>query len=115
VLLFEDQTEKRRLQDQLLQSEKMSAIGQLIGGRRPHLNNPLASGGGIQRHCWEEAADRFPRGLAEPLAVIRQEAERASGIVRNLPLSFARRQEGERQVQSIGRSWSRPSCYSRIS
>ncbi|HUC39859.1 MAG TPA: ATP-binding protein, partial [Gemmatimonadales bacterium] len=34
------------------------------------------------------------------LAVIRQEAERASAIVRNL-LSFARRQEGERQLQSI--------------
>src|SRR6266550_2502179 len=32
VLLFEDQTEKRRLQEQLLQSEKMSAIGQLIAG-----------------------------------------------------------------------------------
>src|SRR5882672_10617708 len=43
VLLFEDQTEKRRLQDQLLQSEKMSAIGQLIAGVAHDLNNPLAS------------------------------------------------------------------------
>src|SRR5882672_1138936 len=98
VLLFEDQTEKRRLQEKLLQSEKMSAIGQLIAGVAHDLNNPLASVVGFS-DLLGEAADVPPR-LAEPLAVIRQEAERASGIVRNL-LSFARRQEGERQVQSI--------------
>ena len=98
VLLFEDQTEKRRLQEQLLQSEKMSAIGQLIAGVAHDLNNPLASVVGFS-DLLGEAPDVPPR-LAEPLAVIRQEAERASGIVRNL-LSFARRQEGERQLQSI--------------
>src|SRR5258705_1243682 len=98
VLLFEDQTEKRRLQDQLLQSEKMSAIGQLIAVVAHDLNNPLASVVGFS-DLLGEAADVPPR-LAEPLAVIRQEAERASAIVRNL-LSFARRQEGERQLQSI--------------
>ena len=98
VLLFEDQTEKRRLQEQLLQSEKMSAIGQLIAGVAHDLNNPLASVVGFS-DLLGEAADVPPR-LAEPLAVIRQEAERASGIVRNL-LSFARRQEGERQLQSL--------------
>ncbi len=98
VLVFEDQSEKRRLQDQLLQSEKMSAIGQLIAGVAHDLNNPLASVVGFS-DLLGEAADVPPR-LAEPLAVIRQEAERASAIVRNL-LSFARRQEGERQLQSI--------------
>jgi two-component system, NtrC family, sensor kinase len=98
VLLFEDHTEKRRLQEQLLQSEKMSAIGQLIAGVAHDLNNPLASVVGFS-DLLAEAADVPPR-LAEPLAVIRQEAERASAIVRNL-LSFARRQEGDRQLQSI--------------
>jgi two-component system NtrC family sensor kinase len=98
VVLFEDQTEKRRLQEQLLQSEKMSAIGQLIAGVAHDLNNPLASVVGFS-DLLGEAAD-VPTRLAEPLAVIRQEAERASDIVRNL-LSFARRQEGERQLQSL--------------
>jgi len=98
VLLFEDQTEKRRLQDQLLQSEKMSAIGQLIAGVAHDLNNPLASVVGFADLLGE--AEDVPERLEEPLAVIRQEAERASGIVRNL-LSFARRHEGERQLQSI--------------
>src|SRR3989441_5101745 len=98
VLLFEDQSEKRRLQERLLQSAKMSAIGPLIAGVAHDLNNPLASVVGFS-DLLSEAADVPPR-LAEPLAVIRQEAERASAIVRNL-LSFARRQEGERQLQSI--------------
>ena len=97
-VLLDDVTEKRRLQDQLIQSEKMSAIGQLIAGVAHDLNNPLASVVGFADFLSESV--EVPPGLAEPLRVIRQEAERAANIVRNL-LSFARRQEGERQRQSL--------------
>ena len=93
VLVFEDQTDRRRLQDQLIQSEKMSAIGQLIAGVAHDLNNPLASVVGFSDFLAE--AGEIPPSLQEPLQVIRQEAERAATIVKNL-LSFARRQEGER-------------------
>src|SRR5581483_7673657 len=98
VLVFEDQSDKRRLQDQLIQSEKMSAIGQLIAGVAHDLNNPLASVIGFSDFLAESA--EVPPALAEPLHVIRQEAERAATIVRNL-LSFARSQERERKIQSI--------------
>lgn len=98
VLSFEEHTEKRRLQEQLIQSEKMSAIGQLIAGIAHDLNNPLASVVGFSDFL-AEAGD-VPQALAEPLRVIRQEAERAATIVKNL-LSFARRQEGERAPQPI--------------
>jgi two-component system NtrC family sensor kinase len=98
VLSFEDHTEKRHLQDQLIQSEKMSAIGQLIAGIAHDLNNPLASVVGFADFL-AESGD-VPPALAEPLRVIRQEAERAATIVKNL-LSFARRQEGERLPQSL--------------
>jgi two-component system NtrC family sensor kinase len=98
VLSFEDHTEKRRLQDQLIQSEKMSAIGQLIAGIAHDLNNPLASVVGFADFL-AESGD-VPPALAEPLRVIRHEAERAATIVKNL-LSFARRQEGERLAQPI--------------
>jgi two-component system NtrC family sensor kinase len=98
VLVFEDQTDKRRLQEQLIQSEKMSAIGQLIAGVAHDLNNPLASVVGFSDFLVE--GGEVPAALAEPLQVIRQEAERAATIVKNL-LSFARSQEGERQVQPI--------------
>jgi len=98
VLLFEDQTEKRRLQEQLIQSEKMSAIGQLIAGVAHDLNNPLASVVGFSDFL-AEGVD-IPPALAEPLQVIRQEAERAATIVKNL-LSFARRQAEERRLHAI--------------
>jgi two-component system NtrC family sensor kinase len=99
VLLFDDLTEKRRLQEQLIQSEKMSAIGQLIAGIAHDLNNPLASVVGFADFLVESGD--VPPALAEPLRVIRQEAERAATIVKNL-LSFARRQEGERVPQAMG-------------
>jgi two-component system NtrC family sensor kinase len=98
ILSFDDHTEKRRLQEQLIQSEKMSAIGQLIAGIAHDLNNPLASVVGFADFL-AESGD-VPPALAEPLRVIRQEAERAATIVKNL-LSFARRQEGERLPQPI--------------
>src|SRR5438876_2584084 len=99
VLVFEVQTERRRLQEQLIQSEKMSAIGQLIAGVAHDLNNPLASVVGFSDFL-AELGD-IPPQFAEPLQVIRQEAERAATIVKNL-LSFARSQEGERKRQPIG-------------
>lgn len=98
-VLFDDVTDKRRLQEQLIQSEKMSAIGQLIAGVAHDLNNPLASVVGFSDFLSESA--EVPPGLAEPLRVIRQEAERAATIVHNL-LSFARRQEAQRQPQGVG-------------
>ena len=97
VLVFEDQTDRRRLQEQLIQSEKMSAIGQLIAGVAHDLNNPLASVVGFSDFLAEAGV---PASLEEPLQVIRQEAERAATIVKNL-LSFARSQEGERARQPI--------------
>jgi two-component system NtrC family sensor kinase len=98
VLLFEDQTRQRRLQSQLIQSEKMSAIGQLIAGVAHDLNNPLASVVGFADFL-ADSPDIPPR-LREPVNVVRQEAERAAGIVRNL-LGFARRQERRRRAVDL--------------
>jgi two-component system NtrC family sensor kinase len=98
VLLFDDQTERRRLQDQLIQSEKMSAIGQLIAGIAHDLNNPLASVVGFADFLRE--VPHIPPSLREPLTVIQEEAERASNIVKNL-LSFARKQEHQRRPTAL--------------
>jgi len=98
VLLFDDQTERRRLQDQLIQSEKMSAIGQLIAGIAHDLNNPLASVVGFADFLRE--VPHVPPALREPLAVIQEEAERASNIVKNL-LGFARKQEHQRRPTAL--------------
>lgn len=98
VLVFDDQTDRRRLQDQLIQSEKMSAIGQLIAGIAHDLNNPLASVIGFADFLLE--GRDVPPPLVEPIRVIQQEAERAANIVRNL-LSFARKQDHQRRPTEL--------------
>ena len=100
VLVFADQTDKKRLQEQLIQSEKMSAIGQLIAGVAHDLNNPLASVVGFADYLLETEKNA-PSHLLEPLRAIQQEAVRAAGIVHNL-LSFARKQDRRRRSQPIG-------------
>jgi two-component system NtrC family sensor kinase len=99
VLIFDDHTATRRLQEQLIQSEKMSAIGQLIAGVAHDLNNPLASVVGFADYLVENAGTAPPE-LIEPLRAIQQEAERAANIVKNL-LGFARKQERRRQLASV--------------
>jgi two-component system NtrC family sensor kinase len=96
--MLDDQTERRRLQEQLFQSEKMSAIGQLIAGVAHELNNPLTSVVGFADFLAEQV--NVPAGLREPLEVLRTEAERAATVVKNL-LRFARRHEPERKRQPI--------------
>jgi len=99
VLLIEDVTDTKRLQEQLIQSEKLSAIGQLIAGVAHELNNPLASVLGFADFLAESG--QTPAALAEPVRIVQHEAQRAAGIVKNL-LTFARRQDQERRRVEIG-------------
>jgi PAS domain S-box-containing protein len=76
----------RRTQEQLLQSEKMSAVGQLISGVAHELNNPLTA---ILGYTQLLETEKLDARVEEFIVKLRKQAQRTQRIVQNL-LSFAR-------------------------
>ena len=88
-LFAEDVTERRVLEQQLRQSQKMEAIGRLAGGIAHDFNNLLMVISGYSEFLLERlGAEPHLRGPAQEIAGA---AERASSLTRQL-LAFSRKQ-----------------------
>lgn len=98
VCIGRDLTERRRLEQQLIQSDKLSALGQLVAGVAHELNNPLTSISGYAQLLLRNRS--LNEDMRMDLEQIRQQADRAGRIVRNL-LMFAREHKPERSVVQI--------------
>ncbi len=99
--LLRDVSERRKLEDQgrdlshqLLQDEKLAALGQTISGVAHELNNPLATILTLAERLNDRSLDEVTRRGVE---TILGESERAAKIVRNL-LTFAHKRQTTRTM-----------------
>ena len=102
--LMRDVSDRKKLEDQsrdlyhqLLQAEKMAALGTTISGVAHELNNPLAT-----ILTWSErlTGRDLDASTRRGIETILREAERAARIVRNL-LTFARKRHTTRTMVDI--------------
>jgi PAS domain S-box-containing protein len=98
VAVERDVTDELRLRDQLVHSERLSAVGELVAGVAHEINNPLQAIVGCVELMLDE---RSENGVdRRDLEIVRREAARAGQIVRNL-LAFVRRGEPNRLAADL--------------
>ncbi len=93
-----DVTDEKRLAEQLMQQEKLAAVGQLVSGVAHELNNPLASVMAFAQLLLA-APDGVPTDR-RAIEAINIESKRAAKIVSNL-LTFARQHQPERTTTDL--------------
>jgi two-component system NtrC family sensor kinase len=109
LAIMRDVTDEKRMTEQLLQQEKLAAVGQLVSGVAHELNNPLAGVMAFSQLLLtspELAAalptDELGLDAREAIQTIHEEAKRAAKIVSNL-LTFARQHPPERRLADLNR------------
>ena len=94
-----DITKEKLLHGQLIQSEKLAAIGELVSGVAHEINNPLTAMIGFAQLLKRDAGG-LDKDKQEQLEMVFSQGMRVKKIVANL-LSFARRGKAERKEVNI--------------
>src|SRR6266404_5590986 len=97
-VIAEDVTERRVLEDQFRQAQKMEAVGRLAGGVAHDFNNLLMVISGYTEVLLENTGRNNP--MHPKIAAIQQAAERATTLTRQL-LAFSRKQLLELKVVDL--------------
>jgi len=98
VGIMQDVTQQHRLREQLLQSQKMEAVGRLAGGVAHDFNNILTAVLGYSELLLQRSAPSDP--LHRHAEEIRKSAERAAALTQQL-LAFSRRQPVQLHVLNL--------------
>jgi hypothetical protein len=88
LCMFNDVTEHKRLEEELLQSQKIQAIGQLAGGIAHDFNNLLTV---ILGHCGVMERKLSASPMLKSIVEVRKAGERAAQLTQQL-LAFSRKQ-----------------------
>jgi signal transduction histidine kinase len=97
VLVARDVTQQKRMEEQLVMTDRLASIGELSSGIAHELNNPLTSVIGFSQLLME---GDVPANMKEELGIVYSEAQRAAVIVKNL-LTFARKHAPVKQLSQI--------------
>ena len=97
VMVARDVTKQKRMEEQLIVTDRLASIGELSSGVAHELNNPLTSVIGFSQLLME---GEVPDNMKENLATIYSEAQRAAIIVKNL-LTFARKHAPVKQLTQV--------------
>ena len=81
IISVRDITVERKLEQQVVQSERLAAMGAMIGGVAHELNNPLTAIMGVSELLQDIETNETSR---KQLAMLQQQARRAAEIVQNL-------------------------------
>ena len=81
IVSVRDITVEKKLEQQIIQSERLAAMGQMIGGFAHELNNPLTTILGMSDLLQEGEA---PESVRKQMITLQQQARRAAEIVQNL-------------------------------
>ncbi len=87
VLSGRDVTDLKRMEEQLIQAEKLAAMGQMLAGVAHELNNPLTAILGVTELVRER--EGLDAAMKRQLDLTHRQARRAARIVQNL-LEFSR-------------------------
>jgi PAS domain S-box-containing protein len=81
IISVRDITMEKKFEQQIIQSERLAAMGAMIGGVAHELNNPLTSIIGVSELLQDSQTSDAAR---KQIAILQQQARRAAEIVRNL-------------------------------
>ena len=99
IISVRDITTEKKLEQQIVQSERLAAMGAMIGGVAHELNNPLTSILGVSELLQDSQTTDAAR---KQIGILQQQARRAAEIVHNLTYFSTAAGAGEDSGQSWG-------------